>query len=347
MYNKYNNNDDIDFFANEFKEKSFNHKDSWVYYVVEFEREKVFEFGKRIWINWDSIDNLWQNSNRRNRIKLVGYFNSTKTNDIYSKEILDDETYRENKYLDKLENDLEGNKNLEIDLGLIEDDDDNSILNKVKEMFPKLDISQLEIIEKEKYSFLSKKFSAKINVKNNSNIYSISFQKKLNFISKKFLKEDMPRILGEENLIKNWDSNFNEWKNEINRQKIQDLPNYGNDERGQSLKRTWKGNNFSELKNKLLSLNHILETIDNKFKINELYKNVQGLQNDINNLKQQITELNQKIDKLKIDLEGNKNLETCSKAGSFISATTGWIPIVGTLISTVSGVTAAICDVAA
>lgn len=99
---------------------------------------------------------------------------------------------------------------------------------------------------------------------------------------------------------------------------MQDLPKYGNDERGQALKRTWKGNHLSELKNKLLSLNHILETIYNKFKINELYKTVQGLQKDIDDLKQQIIQLNQKIDNIKTDLEGNKNLETCTKTAALI-----------------------------
>ncbi|MFW4370988.1 MAG: hypothetical protein EHV01_003485 [Spiroplasma sp. hy2] len=317
--------------------------------------------GRAVFKNWNKINDTWQKSTKKQRIRINGeleshnIFSSWDANDnykVYSINIRDDEEYISNKYLKITEdfnyewNNCDLSDSNIINLYLTEDDSNYFILNKIKEMFPKIDILQFEVTEKTLFTFLSKEFSAKIKVKDNSNIYPAGFQKKIIFMSKKFLEEDLAKILRQENLIQNWNSNFNEWKNEINRQKMQDLPKYGNDERGQALKRTWKGNHLSELKNKLLSLNHILETIDNKFKINELYKTVQGLQKDIDDLKQQISQLNQKIDNIKTDLEGNKNLETCTKTGALISATTGWIPVVGTLVSAISGTVSAICDIA-
>ncbi|UNF62428.1 hypothetical protein [Spiroplasma poulsonii] len=72
----------------------------------------------------------------------------------------------------------------------------------------------------------------------------------------------------------------------------------------------------------------------------------QGYKKDIDDLKQQISQLKSKIDNIKTDLEGKKNLETCTKTGALISATTGWIPTIGTLVSTISGTVSAICDIA-
>ncbi|WP_375315314.1 hypothetical protein [Spiroplasma endosymbiont of Tipula paludosa] len=299
---------------------------------------------KNIWNNWSIYNNLWENSSKRGNI----WIKIARDNNFSYREC---RIYHSGEYTNwRLDNELNNNWNRDFnnkaDLGIIDNAENETIWNAVKKQNPNLDISELNISNKTNFSFLNKEFSVKITVKANSKKYPTTKNVKISFISKEFLINDLPKIIGQENLIENWNSNFNEWKNEINRQKTQDIPKYGDDERGKALKRTWKGNHLNELKNKLLSLNHILETIDNKLKINELYKTVKGLQKDINDLKQQISELNQEIDKIKTNLEGNKDLETCTKVGGLISATTGWIPIVGTLLSTVSGTVSAICDIA-
>ncbi|UNF62127.1 alpha-helical pore-forming toxin family protein [Spiroplasma poulsonii] len=346
LYNK----NDINDFSNKFKDKCFN-ENIYIGIVPAMginQRESIGNdlkrIGEDIYNNFDKINLAWKDNSKHNSIKIV-------LDMIYRTHISTniENDYEKNKYLENLLIDFNGDLSKKvIDLGIIEDKTDNFILNKIKEKYPKLDISYFEIFEKKDYSFFDKSFSTKFKIKSNKELlYPIqTLNNKFTFITNKWLNEDLPKLIDNENLIKNWNSNFNEWKNEINRQKTEDLPKYGNDERGQALKRTWKGNHLSELKNKLLSLNHILETIDNKFKINELYKTVQGLQKDIDDLKQQISQLNQKIDNIKTDLEGNKNLETCTKTGALISATTGWIPTIGTLVSTISGTVSAICDIA-
>ncbi|MBW3059359.1 MAG: hypothetical protein CXB60_10150 [Spiroplasma poulsonii] len=256
--------------------------------------------------NFSEINNFWQNSGKRSTIEIKVVeknWGSWENNDyvIESINIKNDE--KENKYLKKLWNDFNGDLSKEyIDLGIIEDENDNFILNKLKEKYPNLNTSYFEVFEKKDYSFFDKSFSTKFKIKsNNELIYPIqTLNYKFTFITKKWLNEDLPKLIDNENLIQNWKSNFINWQNETNRQINKDLPKYGNNEIGKALKRTWKGNNINELNNKLLSLNHILETIDSKFKLNELYSKVQNLEKDINELKSQINKLNQKYLKFKI-----------------------------------------------
>lgn len=103
---------------------------------------------------------------------------------------------------------------------------------------------------------------------------------------------------------------------------------------------------MNELNNKLNSLNLILETIDNKFKLNQLYFKVQNLEKDINELKSQVNKIIEKIAEIKKDLNKNNDLENCANIGGLISAITSWIPYIGTLVSIVSGTSAAICTIA-
>lgn len=77
-----------------------------------------------------------------------------------------------------------------------------------------------------------------------------------------------------------------------------------------------------------------------------MYSKVQNLEKDINELKSQINKLNQKISKIQNSLNKNEDLENCANIGGIISASTGWIHIIGTLISTISGTAAAICTIA-
>ncbi|WP_425377955.1 hypothetical protein [Spiroplasma endosymbiont of Polydrusus pterygomalis] len=334
-----------------FTKKFINKMFDGVWMDKRIENWAIGNLGRTIYENFSTINNKYISSSRRERIRIIILCKFTGW-EIWNHDVnirTDDSNYYPNWRLDnELANNWNRDFNNKTDLGMIDNVKDETILNAVKKQNPNLDISELNIFSKTNFSFLNKEFSVEITAKVNSKKYPTTKKTKFSFISKDFLMNELPNIIGQENLIENWNSNFNEWKLEINRQKMQDVPKYGNDERGQALKRTWKGNHFIELKNKLLSLNHILETIDNKFKINELYKNVQGLQKDINDLKQEVNRLSQEINEIKTILESNKNnegLEICTKAGSFISATTWWIPFVGTLVSMVSGASSAICNI--
>ncbi|MBW3059481.1 MAG: hypothetical protein CXB60_10770 [Spiroplasma poulsonii] len=145
--------------------------------------------------------------------------------------------------LKKLWNDFNGDLSKEyIDLGIIEDENDNFILNKLKEKYPNLNTSYFEVFEKKDYSFFDKSFSTKFKIKsNNELIYPIqTLNYKFTFITKKWLNEDLPKLIDNENLIQNWKSNFINWQNETNRQINKDLPKYGNNEIGKALKKNLK-----------------------------------------------------------------------------------------------------------
>ncbi|MFW4371373.1 MAG: hypothetical protein EHV01_005500 [Spiroplasma sp. hy2] len=336
----------VDFFSREFKNKLFNSNYERGFFAIG--GTEVELVAKIIWFNWEKVNKVWEESDRTKRIRIVGSLpiisdpkSYTNTDHYSSTNIRDNEEFLINTRLDRMWQDFDGKLNEpgDINLGIIENDSNNSILKRFKELFSKLDTSQFEIIDKSKYSYFSNNSLVKINVKKDSNVYPIkSFKKSLIFISKQTFDKELEKI-EKEDLIQKWNSNFDEWNNEINRQIREDFPHKSERE-----KRTWKGDKYNELKDKLLNLDHILVTIDNKFKIKELYKTVQGLQEEINSLKQQINALEEKINKIKYDLYDDENLEKCSKGSSFISKSAKYIPSFGTLISKAINSIGQICD---
>ncbi len=292
-----------------------------------------YTLGRMIYNNLDNINNEWDKSNKTKRIRILFnfyYWESPPDNTRWIDQKYIDRTfewyqsyisanieynnqderrydynnYNDNYKINNLKSDFKYFNKDSIDLGIIDDNENKTIFDYLKKQNPNLDISQLEIIKKEDYSQLKKRASAQIKFKieNKSDKYPKIFLKpKLLFITKIKIQEISNQIENA-NLFQQWNSNFNQWKKEKIRQITEDIPKYGEDERGQALKRTWTGELLIQINNNLLSLNHILETIDNKFQIHELNntieQEVRDLKENINNLKNSINEIRGEILKI-------------------------------------------------
>ncbi|RUO86075.1 OTU domain-containing protein [Spiroplasma endosymbiont of Megaselia nigra] len=290
--------------------------------------------GEMIYNNWNNINNEWEKSNKTKRIRILFNFYSwestpdntrwmeikyiERTFEWYHNYIsaniennydeyenrYDWNNYNDNYKINNLKSDFKDFNKYLIDLGIIDDNENKTILDSLRTQNRNLDISQLEIIKKEDYSQLKKRASAQIKFKieNKSDRYPKIFLKpKLVFITRIKIQEISNQIENA-NLFQQWNSNFNQWKNEKIRQIIEDVPKYGQDERGQALERTWTGELLTQINNNLLSLNHILETIDNRFQIHELNntieQEVKNLKENINNLRNDINEIRGEIWKI-------------------------------------------------
>ncbi|MFW4371344.1 MAG: hypothetical protein EHV01_005345 [Spiroplasma sp. hy2] len=340
-------------FANKFKNKVIDNIEFSVFESTgsSFDKyESMEKLGEAIHNNWNYINNKWENSDKKSRLRI--YFDGIKVNikigsrtkniKYYDAVIKSDDAIKySNKYLDNLINDFNDFNNSSINLGIIDNNDNNTILNAVKKQNPNLKIEHLEIFEKTPYSHFTYNFSARLKVNKQSTIYSKFILKpKLVYVTKEFLENDLSKLIDNDNLIESWNLNFNSWENEVNRQIKEDIPSFTLEQ-----KRTWKGDKLNNLNDKLLSLQHILTTIDLKFKSNELYDSLTKLKEDINNLKQQIINLNNEINNIKQKLEEGKGLKMCSDIAGNVGTIAQFIPKVGKIISGVAKVTGATCKI--
>ncbi|MFJ1522636.1 hypothetical protein [Spiroplasma sp. ald] len=338
-------------FADKFKDKAINNISFGLFdgMGVGYDKNRAMkDLGNFISNNWTSINNKWENSDRKHRIRI--YFDASfidprhgtyKDGKYYDTNIKNDETTYSNKYIDNLKNDFNDFYKNSINLGIIDNNDDSTILNAVKKQNTNLKISHLEVFEKTPYSHFTYNFSARLKVNKQSTIYSKFILKpKLVYVTKEFLENDLSKLIDNDNLIESWNTNFNSWENEVNRQIKDDVPTFTLEQ-----KRTWKGDKLNNLNDKLLSLQHILTTIDLKFKSNELYDNLTKLKEDVNNLKHQIINLNNEINNIKQKLEEDKDLKMCSDIAGSVGTIAQFIPKVGKIISGVAKVTGASCKI--
>jgi len=163
----YSNN--LDDFSDKFKNKCYNEK-VWTNWFTDSSNINVrnnpifsrtikngFErYGKIIYNNWNKINLYWEKSNKNNRIKIIISANLQRT--FESASIRTEERNLPNKYLENLKRDFLDYDKEEINLGLIDNYSNDTILNKIKEKYPNLDISKLEIFEKTDYSHFTENF---------------------------------------------------------------------------------------------------------------------------------------------------------------------------------------------
>ncbi len=294
-----------------------------------------FDLADTIVYSFDYLNNLWQNSDKKHHIRIVYNTSSCKTsvycNDtkhLQSANIREDWGIQSNKYLSRLENDLKI-----FNLNLIDNEKDETILNAIKNKNPNLDISQIEIASKEKYSYFSKGFNLKIKVKNGSERYSNGIIKNSFIFNTKDNINKINEIIKNDSNVVTLINHLQDWNNDVKSELKLTVP-----QKTAAQKFEWKNRKKEDLKTYMREWSYILELIDHKLKLEELNDTVQGIKQEINNLKLQINEINEKI-------TTNKSLENCANIGGLISASTGWIPYIGTLISTVAGTVAAICTI--
>ncbi|MFW4371192.1 MAG: hypothetical protein EHV01_004560 [Spiroplasma sp. hy2] len=136
-------------------------------------------------------------------------------------------------------------------------------------------------------------------------------------------------------LLDDWNENFkdfiknteNKFKNELNK--------YGNDERGQALKKVEINNILDNFRDKIINLKHIVYTIIDHKHIKKLYSKVANLEYGLN--------------KLKNDVEKLSSLSPLSLCGSVTNAASiasGFIPVVGKVASSIFSIVSAGCSLA-
>ncbi|XP_017875118.1 uncharacterized protein LOC108626553 isoform X1 [Ceratina calcarata] len=192
--------------------------------------------------------------------------------------------------------------NLNLDLGIIEDDSDITILNELKKLNQALDVNYLYIIEK-------KDISAKV-VASKFSIYETD----TNVIVKYLIRRN---LIDTSLLLRQWSTMFKEQQREMERQIKEDIPSFSI-----AQKRTWLDDKKSQLRFLFHSLAQNIFIIKNDEYIKKLYHRVQSLESDLNSLKN------------KIEMMGNDSsiLSLCGSEANAISVYSRYVPVVGEVI---------------
>ncbi len=140
-------------------------------------------------------------------------------------------------------------------------------------------------------------------------------------------------------LLLEWQENFKTWKNELNRQIKEDVPSFSIEQ-----KRTWKGDKYNQLIDKIHSWKQDFKIIENSENINKIKHRITKLQDDINVLKNKIDELYNKVEEIKNS--SNSKLTTCSNTFGLISPIASLYPLYGTAVSAITGIISASCTIA-
>ncbi|XP_017875120.1 uncharacterized protein LOC108626553 isoform X2 [Ceratina calcarata] len=203
--------------------------------------------------------------------------------------------------------------NLNLDLGIIEDDSDITILNELKKLNQALDVNYLYIIEK-------KDISAKV-VASKFSIYETD----TNVIVKYLIRRN---LIDTSLLLRQWSTMFKEQQREMERQIKEDIPSFSI-----AQKRTWLDDKKSQLRFLFHSLAQNIFIIKNDEYIKKLYHRVQSLESDLNSLKN------------KIEMMGNDSsiLSLCGSEANAISVYSRYVPVVGEVIEYVSALVSATC----
>ncbi|WP_342254232.1 hypothetical protein [Spiroplasma endosymbiont of Zeiraphera isertana] len=341
VYLKINN--DKSKFEDKFEDKMFT--GVWKDWRINSKKE-MREIAKIIYENFFTIENKFIDSSRKKRIKIIieKNYNSWKKRNEYeykdSNIRTDDTRQYSNWYLDNLKRDFPiwdsyGTFNLE----LINDNNDNEIKNAIKKKYPNfIRLEEISIVDKEEYSHFCQCFKLKLYVYN-MNYYSFgnlrptfsyTTQTKLNELNDKIAND--PKVIKWIKDIRDWNSTLPQTINNAKTFTPEALYN-------------WKRNEKEILKTYIRDWSYVSTLIEHEFKIDELNKNVQGLKSSFDSIKNQVNELEKKL----INLENtNKNTNNwnCANTAGIVAAVSAPIPVIGTAVSTLSGITSATCAIA-
>ncbi len=138
--------------------------------------------------------------------------------------------------------------------------EDEEILQSLKKQQPNLDISQIEIVNKIKFEFISNNLFVKFKVKKNSLKYPKKEFFLAFFVQLKLWTDRTIYKIGNKKLIRDWEINFYNWNNSYNTFK-KDINNIND----KYLKKILSEFKLNEFKTQLFNLNVILEIIYDKF----------------------------------------------------------------------------------
>jgi len=228
-------------------------------------------------------------------------------------------------------------------LFVVDDIEDQTILNSLKDFYPTLDISQIEIIKKIKFEFTSNNIFVKFKVKENSTKYP----KKIFFLAFFILSgtwKNLPAIyrIGNEKLIRDWEINFYHWQDsyDIFKENIKNINNA-------SLKSILSEFKLNEFKNQLFNLITVFEILYNKFETKKITDEIDlTVKNKLQDSNKKITTLSKEVHKIKNNSETKKGLEICSSLSGILSGLFGFsIPnVAGVFLSSLTTVIGGFCD---
>ncbi|UNF62730.1 hypothetical protein [Spiroplasma poulsonii] len=117
---------------------------------------------------YEYLQGVVKHNNSFETTKLdIYYFSSNieDDNDDKYEEIYVKSNYDDNNIINILKNDFKDFNKNSINLGLIDNNDDKSIIDSLQNQYPNLKISELDVFEKTSYSHFTKNSSAKIKIK--------------------------------------------------------------------------------------------------------------------------------------------------------------------------------------
>ncbi|WP_338968608.1 hypothetical protein [Spiroplasma endosymbiont of Lonchoptera lutea] len=296
--------------------------------------------------NLNKINEKWEQSDKKHRIAIyytdysyiLQPYDEDYASSIFkynSVNILNNENILFNKYLDKLSNDFNNEiNNNEINIGIIENENDDSILNAIKKKYIYLDIDQFEIKEIINYSQFIKGYFAKIKVKNNSEKYSKGILKpKFIFNTKAKVKELSDKIENN-SLVKQWVEHMKDYNKNLQTNNLEKLTN--------NVK--WSNKNLEKeiIKGYIRDFYQIITLIEHEWKLEELNNEIEEIKNNINVLKNTINDLEKRI----INLENPSSSWNCANLTAIGGVGVSVVPVIGTIGSVVLGLISASCAIA-
>ncbi len=224
-----------------------------------------------------------------------------------------------------------------INLGLIDDNNQNDIRHAIKQKNPNFHINTITFSSE--YSQFCMCFSAKGYI---NYWYSTGELRPIfTYITKTKLKE-ISECITNDSKVKQWLNHINDWNSTLS-QAITNAKTFSPE-----LLYNWKRHEKEIIKGYIRDWSYVHTLIEYELKIDELNKNIQGLKTSFDNIKTQVDELEQKVnnlDKRGTDLENVSNVN-CANIAGIVGSSFSVIPILGTITGTIGGITAGVCAIA-
>ncbi|RUP77166.1 hypothetical protein D6D54_04325 [Spiroplasma poulsonii] len=237
-----------------------------------------YALGEAIWDHWNEIIEVYKNSSKDKIIKINYrlYTSVISMNiDHFNASIAPNDTILyPNSYVKKLNDDFKSDliKWEKVGLGIIEDNNNNYIFDRIKVQYPNLNINDIEIIKKEELLSFSEGFLLKLKIKDNSKIYSIGNIKNDFIFNTKVNLKKINDILVNDPKVQLWLYNLKDWKKRIKREIIEDVPKLS-----EAQKNIWRDNVAEQMKSYIRDWGYILNLIEIDLKIEKLNNSIDFL----------------------------------------------------------------------
>ncbi|WP_338977464.1 hypothetical protein [Spiroplasma endosymbiont of Panzeria rudis] len=341
------------YIANHFSDR-FKDKIYFMYNNNNFELDwrvswnDIEKIGFQTHLSFSSINNNFKDSSKKNRIKINFDKDNQEVWEIYtyigSEVDSNDQNSYPNKYLDNLQRDFpDWNKDINIYLGVIMDNNNNNIIGALKQKYPNFNANNISIVKKTDYSHFSSTYSMKL-FSIITKDYSYGELKPIfNYITQTKINE-LNNFIANDSKVIQWLEHINDYNQNLPT-KIEILKTYTESQK-------WNAKNTEKeiIKGYIRDWNYISNLIEHDWKLEELNKNVQGLKDSFENLKNEINELDKRVKDLQNISKCNGIGLATSGVGTVISVagTVGTsVPVIGNIINGVATIGRGVCSIAA